>query len=182
MLDKSVLKRLSKGAHEKNATFDCIHIKDNHAEITNGTMILREKISDTPLQEQVIDRKSLEPVAKPYPSKVGDILKENQARPSIFKMTFSKEVFATFLKVLPDNVTKIVFEIKGAEHPLVISCDNIEGLLMPMSLEQNGNTNQEPAPGPAPTEKVVKIIIENGEVVAVEGLPDGYKYEVQKKG
>lgn len=179
-MDKSVLKRLAKGAHEKNANFDCVHIKDNYAEVTNGMMVIREKVSETPLPEQVIDRKSLDPVAKPYPSKVSDILKENKAKPTIFKMVFSKDVFATFLKVLPDNVTKIVFEIKGAEHPLVISCDNIEGLLMPMSIQQNGN-HQEPAPGPAPAEKVVKIVIENGEVVAVEGLPEGYTHEVVKK-
>ena len=34
---------------------------------------------------------------------------------------------------------------------------------------------------PAPEEHIVKIIIENGEVVAVEGLPEGYKYEAVKK-
>lgn len=181
MLDQNTLKRLAKGTHDKRADIGSIHVKDNYAEVTNGTMIIREKVSDTSLPEQVIDRKTLKPVEKPFPD-VDKVLKSAQEKPTIFKMVFSRSVFASFLQVLPDNVTKIVFEIKGAEHPLVISCDNIEGLLMPMSLEQTGSAQEAQAPGPEkPAEKVVKIIIENGEVVSVEGLPDGYKHEVIKK-
>lgn len=179
MLDQSVLKRLAKGTHDKRADIGSIHVKDNYAEVTNGTMIIREKVSDSPLAEAVIDRKTLKPVDKPYPD-VDKVLKSAQGRPTIFKMAFSRSVFASFLQVLPDNVTKIVFEIKGAEHPLVISCDNIEGLLMPMTMEQTGSAHEEPGPEKLP-EKVVKIVIENGEVVAVEGLPEGYKYELVKK-
>lgn len=181
MLDQSVLKRLAKGTHDKRADIGSIHVKDNYAEVTNGTMIIREKVSDSPLAEEVIDRKTLKPVDKPYPD-VDKVLKAAQGRPTIFKMAFSRSVFAAFLQVLPDNVTKIVFEIKGAEHPLVISCDNIEGLLMPMTMEQKGNPQEELGPAAEKTaEKIVKIVIENGEVIAVEGLPEGYKYELVKK-
>lgn len=181
MLDQNTLKRLAKGTHDKRADIGSIHVKDTYAEVTNGTMIIREKVSDSPLPEQVIDRKTLKPVEKPFPD-VDKVLKSAQEKPTIFKMAFSRSVFASFLQVLPDNVTKIVFEIKGAEHPLVISCDNIEGLLMPMTLEQKGNPQEEPGPAAEKTaDKVVKIVIENGEVVSVDGLPEGYKYELVKK-
>ena len=49
MIDQVVLKRLAKGTHEKQADINCIHIKDTYAEVTNKTMMIREKISDTPL-------------------------------------------------------------------------------------------------------------------------------------
>lgn len=172
------LKRLFKGAHDKRADINSVHIKDDYVEVTNGAMIYRETVPSKAKEEQVIDRKTLKPVDKPFPD-LGAILKTNSEKPTIFKMAFSKAVFEQFVAVLPDRVTKIVFEIKGAESPLMFSAPDIKGLLMPMTLEQPGKVpQQEP---PAPEEHIVKIIIENGEVVAVEGLPEGYKYEVVKK-
>ena len=174
------LKRLGKGAHEKRADISSIHIKDDFVEVTNGAMIYRETVPTKAKEEQVIDRKTLKPVDKPFPD-LGAILKKNSEKPTIFKMAFSKSVFEQFVAVLPDRVTKIVFEIKGAESPLMFSAPDIEGLLMPMTLEQPGKVPEAEKETPAPDEHIVKIIIENGEVVAVEGLPEGYKYEAVKK-
>jgi len=176
------LKRLGKGAHEKRADISSIHIKDDFVEVTNGAMIYRETVATKAQAEQVIDRKTLKPVDKPFPD-LGSILKKNSEKPTIFKMAFSKSVFEQFVAVLPDRVTKIIFEIKGAESPLMFSAPDIQGLLMPMTLEQPGKVPEETneKETPAPDEHIVKIIIENGEVVAVEGLPEGYKYEAVKK-
>lgn len=174
------LKRVGKGAHEKRADISCIHIKDDFVEVTNGAMIYRETLPTKDQKEQVLERKTLLPLDIPFPD-LGAILKKNSEKPTIFKMVFSKSVFEQFIAVLPDSVTKIVFEIKGAESPLMFSAPYIQGLLMPMTLEQPGKVPEKEKETQAPDEHIVKIIIENGEVIAVEGLPGGYKYETVKK-
>ena len=129
------LKRIAKGAHEKRADISCIHIKDDFVEVTNGAMIYRETVPTKAKEEQVLERKSLLPIDIPFPD-LGAILTKNSEKPTIFKMAFSKSVFEQFVAVLPDTVTKIIFEIKGAESPLMFSAPCIQGLLMPMTLEQ----------------------------------------------
>lgn len=138
MVDTKILKRLARGVNTKRADLNIIHIKGMFAEVSNGTHLIREIVSDKEQKEETLDFKTFKVTPKPYPD-VQSILDKTEAVPTVYQFAFKKATLEQFIECLPDSEDKIVFEVKGAEKPFLFKCGKVSGLVMPAEIIQKGD-------------------------------------------
>ena len=134
MINPDTLKRLAKGVDDKRTELMCIHVKDTYAEVTDGKMLIRETV-DGAQKETYLESETFQPVEVKYPD-TANYLQTTKANPTLYKIGLGPNVLRKFLSVIPKDAEQINFEIKGAKAPIYFECGKLEGLIMPMAVEE----------------------------------------------
>ena len=134
MISPDTLKRLAKGVDDERTNLKCIHIKDNFAEVTDGKILVRETLPEAQ-KEAYLEPDTFQPVTVEYPD-TENYVSTNKAKPTLYKIGLAPDVLKKFLSMIPKQVEQINLEIKGANSPIYFSCNKLEGLIMPMAVEE----------------------------------------------
>lgn len=135
MINPDILKRLAKGTDDDRPSISCIHIKDTYAEVTDGRILVREIISDEKQKEACLEPKAFQVIEVDYPD-TEKLLRANKDKATLYKIALSPKVLKKFLSVMPRHTAEMTFEIKGADAPVYVTCEGMEGMIMPMALEE----------------------------------------------
>jgi len=160
VISPDTLKRLAKGVDDEKADLKCIHIKDSFAEVTDGKLLIRETLPE-PQTEAYLEPETFQPTKVNYPDTVS-YFSAKKAVPTLYKIGLSPDVLKKFLSMLPKQAEQINFEIKGADTAIYFSCNKLEGLIMPMAVEE---VSKQPVAAknqsvePMPDRKITKVTV-----------------------
>ena len=161
MINPDTLKRLAKGVDDKRTELMCIHVKDTYAEVTDGKMLIRETV-DGAQKEAYLEPETFQPVEVKYPD-TASYLQTSKTNPTLYKIGLAPNVLRKFLSVMPKDAEQINFEIKGVKAPIYFECGKLEGLIMPMAVEEiskpSANPTSETEETPRLDRSITKITV-----------------------
>ena len=157
MINPDTLKRLAKGVDDKRTELMCIHVKDTYAEVTDGKMLIRETVDGTQ-KETYLEPETFQPVEVKYPD-TANYLQTTKTNPTLYKIGLGPNVLRKFLSVIPKDAEQINFEIKGAKAPIYFECGKLEGLIMPMAVEEVNKPAAESKEPPKEERCIAKVTV-----------------------
>lgn len=136
-MDDKTRKRLGKALDKKRSDLDGIHVKDDYAEVTDGRMLIQEKVENPDGKDVIVDAKTGdEKKTENYPD-TKKVLLEIYNKPTVLKIKFSRDLMKKFLDCIPAKAD-LTFEFKGPEDAATIKVDNcdkqIRGVILPMKI------------------------------------------------